>query len=81
MTKNKSEGRMSIWSSLYFVESPIAEYLETLVQLCRNMDKNKKKGNKTKNDQRSQHIQNRLAKHHKMFNLMKPILTEKNNLL
>ena len=33
-----------------FCRTPSAEYLEKLVQLCRSMDKNKKKGSKVKND-------------------------------
>ena len=51
---------MLVCSSMSFVESPTAEYLETLVQLCRNLDKGKK-------DQRSQYIQHRLGRHDKMF--------------
>ena len=47
---------MLVWSSMSFVESPTAEYLETLVQL----DKGKK-------DQRRQYIQHRLGRHDKMF--------------
>ena len=37
---------MLVWSSMFFVESPTAEYLEKLVQLCSSMDKNKKKETK-----------------------------------
>ena len=51
---------MSVWSSMSFVESLTVEYLQKLVQLCRNLDKGK-------NDQRSQDLQYRLGRHDKIL--------------
>ena len=60
MNKIQSESRMSVWSSMSFVESLTVEYLQKLVQLCRNLDKGK-------NDQRSQDLQYRLGRHDKIL--------------